>query len=71
MGAVNAGGTSPKITLARMPSHGCLGAAIWSKDPCLYSFKRRNRKALPTTLTDDSAMAAAAIIGDNRIPKNG
>ena len=29
------------------------------------------RSALPTTLTDDSAMAAAAMIGDSRIPKNG
>ena len=31
----------------------------------------RKRKALPTTLTDDSAMAAAAMIGDSRIPKLG
>ena len=30
-----------------------------------------NRIALPITLTDDSAMAAAAMIGDSRMPKNG
>jgi hypothetical protein len=29
------------------------------------------RSALPTTLTDESAMAAAAMIGDSRMPKNG
>jgi len=27
--------------------------------------------ALPTTDREDSAIAAAAIIGDNRIPRNG
>lgn len=32
---------------------------------------RRNRKELAITLTDDSAMAAAAIIGDSNTPKNG
>ena len=36
-----------------------------------YRRVRRSRKALPTTLTDDSAMAAAAMIGDSRMPKTG
>jgi len=31
----------------------------------------RSRRALPITLTDDSAMAAAAMIGDSRSPVNG
>jgi len=31
----------------------------------------RNRKALPTTLTEESAMAAAAMIGESRMPKFG
>ena len=31
----------------------------------------RSRSALPTTLTDDSAIAAAAMIGDSRMPKRG
>ena len=31
----------------------------------------RSRSALPTTLTEDSAMAAAAMIGDSRRPKAG
>ena len=32
---------------------------------------RRSRSALPTTLTDDSAIAAAAMIGDSSRPKTG
>lgn len=32
---------------------------------------KRSRKELPITLTDDSAIAAAAMIGDRRMPKNG
>jgi hypothetical protein len=31
----------------------------------------RNRLALLTTEREESAMAAAAIMGDSRIPKNG
>ena len=31
----------------------------------------RNRNAFPTTLTEDNAMAAAAMIGESRIPKLG
>jgi hypothetical protein len=31
----------------------------------------RNRNALPTTLTEDSDMAAAAMIGESRIPRLG
>jgi hypothetical protein len=37
----------------------------------LYNAVRRNRNALPTTLTDDSAIAAAAMIGDSKMPKVG
>ena len=37
----------------------------------LYNALRRNRNALPTTLTDDSAIAAAAMIGDSKMPKVG
>lgn len=36
-----------------------------------YSFTRLSRNALPITETDDSDIAAAAIMGDNRMPKNG
>ena len=36
-----------------------------------YTLTFRSRSALPMTLTDDSAMAAAAIIGDSRMPKAG
>ena len=36
-----------------------------------YRWIRLSRSALPTTLTDDSAIAAAAMIGDNRMPNTG
>jgi hypothetical protein len=36
-----------------------------------YSRVIRSRSALPTTLTDDSAIAAAAMIGDSSRPKAG
>ena len=36
-----------------------------------YSRTVLRRSALPITLTDDSAIAAAAITGDNRIPNTG
>jgi 4-hydroxy-tetrahydrodipicolinate synthase len=35
------------------------------------SFVRASRSALPITLTEDTAIAAAPIIGDNRIPSTG
>jgi len=31
----------------------------------------RSLSALPMTLTEESAMAAAAMIGDSKMPKNG
>ena len=37
----------------------------------LYSFKLLNLNELPITETELTLMAAAAIIGDNNIPKNG
>ena len=36
-----------------------------------YSFTVRNRSALPTTLTDDSAIAAAAMTGESSMPNTG
>ena len=36
-----------------------------------YNAARRSRSALPTTLTDDSAIAAAAMIGDSSRPNSG
>jgi hypothetical protein len=32
---------------------------------------RRSRREFATTLTDDNAIAAAAMIGESRMPKNG
>ena len=36
-----------------------------------YNLVTRNRSALPTTLTEDNAIAAAAMIGDSRSPNTG
>lgn len=36
-----------------------------------YSRVSRSRNALPTTLTEESAIAAAAMIGDSRMPNAG
>lgn len=41
------------------------------RDGDVYNFAARSRSALPTTLTEDSAIAAAAMIGDSRMPKAG
>src|SRR5215831_2451359 len=37
----------------------------------VHNDTRRNRREFPTTLTDESAIAAAAMIGESRMPKNG
>jgi hypothetical protein len=39
--------------------------------PECHNLTARSRIALPITLTDDKAMAAAAMIGESRMPKNG
>src|SRR5687768_1294939 len=39
--------------------------------PDVHSFTRLSRSALVTTLTDDNAIAAAAIIGESRMPNTG
>src|SRR5512133_618145 len=45
----------------------CAGGAAGSGAGC----QRRNRLALVTTDSDDRAIAAAAMIGDRWMPKNG
>jgi len=37
----------------------------------VHNDTRRNRSEFPTTLTDESAIAAAAMIGESRMPNNG
>jgi hypothetical protein len=37
----------------------------------IHKETRRSRREFPTTLTDESAIAAAAMIGESRMPKNG
>ena len=49
-----------------MRAHGPRGGG------CYYeSFTFASRSALPTTLTEDRAMAAAPSIGDSRMPNTG
>ena len=49
--------------------------ALWAnaaaRPVCAYSRTPRSRSALPTTLTLESAMAAAAIGGESSQPNNG
>jgi hypothetical protein len=45
----------------------CIRRTQWRS----YSRVSRSRNALPTTLTDDSAIAAAAMIGDSSRPNVG
>jgi hypothetical protein len=40
-------------------------------DAEVHNFARLSRSALVTTLTEDRAIAAAAITGEGRMPKNG
>lgn len=50
------------------------GCRIRANSPAtiqIYSFTDLNRNALAITLTDDSAMTAAAMIGERRMPKAG
>ena len=48
-----------------------LADASPSGEPLFHKCWVRRRRALPMTLTDDRAMAAAAIIGDSNHPKAG
>jgi len=46
--------------------HGRPGLPAWD-----HNRAARRRRALPTTVTDESAIAAAAMIGERSIPKVG
>src|SRR5690606_34470411 len=54
-----------------MADHPLRDAACLRGRTDIHSFIRLRRSALVTTLTDDKAIAAAAIIGESRMPKNG
>ena len=49
------------------------GSALGERSdvPCGYSLTCRSRSELATTLTEESAMAAAAMIGDSKMPNAG
>jgi len=50
------------------PRSGPSSGPFWRRPHNLFAF---NRSALPTTLTDDNAIAAAAMIGDSSTPNVG
>ena len=58
------GTSSAKTRFALLPGH---------DDPLLERYSRviLSRSAFPTTLTEDNAIAAAAMIGDSSNPKAG
>ena len=67
-------GTHCQIVDARTssaPRRECGALRCIRGTPRNYSRVIRSRSALPTTLTEDSAMAAAAMIGDSNSPNAG
>ena len=63
--------TGEQLYLFIVPNHPLRNAYGLRYLPDVHSDCRFSRRALVTTLTDDSAMAAAAIIGESRMPKTG
>ena len=51
--------------------HRTLSRNIFPSHDYFSRLASRSRKALPMTLTEESAMAAAAIMGDSSSPKTG
>ena len=54
-----------------MPDHPLRHAARLRRTPDIHSFTAFNRRAFVTTVKLESAIAAPAIIGDNRMPATG
>jgi|GEM_PF-4942258 len=69
--AVTTSGRRDQADLLIMADHPLRDPARCRGSTDVHSFTRLRRRALVTTLADDSAIAAAAIIGDSRMPKNG
>lgn len=69
--AVAPGRWRDQTDLFIMSDHALRDAAGLGGLADVHSLTRFSRSALPTTLTDDRAIAAAAMIGDSRMPKNG
>lgn len=69
------GRSLPGLADRNIAPHQTAGRAGWlpmgAAQPNDHSRTARRRIALPITLTEDNAIAAAAMIGDSRIPKNG
>src|SRR5438067_2099810 len=61
-----AGGYKAGFIVCDRPVRAEISPMSGARIPC-----QRSRKALATTLTDDRAIAAAATMGDNKIPKTG
>jgi len=55
-----------------VPDHWASSSSSWQKSSSArQTLTLRSLNALPITLTDDNAIAAAAMIGERRIPKVG
>jgi len=69
--AFSARGRRDQSDLLVMADHPLRNAARARCHADVHSFTRLSRSALVTTLTEDSDIAAAAMIGESRMPKNG
>ena len=63
--------SGPRLSSAPRRKRGALRSIRGTHAAASYSRVIRSRNALPTTLTDDSAIAAAAMIGDSSRPNAG
>ena len=61
----------PRLSSAPRRKRGALRSVRGTHAAAGYSRVIRSRNALPTTLTDDSAIAAAAMMGDSSKPNAG
>lgn len=67
-GVVRITHSRPDTAILTLSSAGVRAAGGWAP---IYSRTRLRRSALVTTLTEDSAIAAAAIMGESKMPKKG
>lgn len=69
--AIAARSRGHQADLLVMPDHALRDAAGFRGMPDVHRFTRLSRNALVTTLTEESAIAAAAIMGESRMPNTG
>ncbi len=69
--AISSSGWWDQADLLVMPDHPLRDPSRIRHRSDVHKATRLRRSAFVTTLTDDKAMAAAAMIGDSNMPKNG